>query len=67
MDSQELYALHVKRVKHILRIAVAKKADTLILGVFGCGEFQNDSDTVAKAYGTAHYRDRFDSIVFAIY
>lgn len=69
MDSQELYALHVKRAKHILHVAAANGADILVLGAFGCGAFRNDPDTVAKAYGTAleDYRDRFDSIVFAIY
>ena len=69
MDSRELYALHVKRAKHILHIAAANEADILILGAFGCGAFRNAPDTVAKAYGTAleDYRDRFDSIVFAIY
>lgn len=69
MDSRELYALHVKRAKHILHIAAANEADILILGAFGCGAFQNDPDTVAEAYGAAleEYRDRFHSIVFAIY
>ena len=69
MDSRELYTLHVKRAKHILHIAAANEADILILGAFGCGAFQNDPDTVAEAYGAAleEYRDRFHSIVFAIY
>ena len=69
MDSQELYALHVKRAKHILQVAAANEADILILGAFGCGAFQNDPDIVAKAYRKAleDYRNSFDSIVFAIY
>ena len=69
MDAQELYALHVKRAKHILQVAAANEADILILGAFGCGAFQNDPDIVAKAYRKAleDYRNSFDSIVFAIY
>lgn len=69
MEPQKLYDLHVKRAKHIMHVAAANQVDILILGAFGCGAFQNDPDTVAKAYRTAlkDYRDKFDSIVFAIY
>lgn len=69
MEPQELYDLHVKRAKHIMHVAAANQVDILILGAFGCGVFQNDPDTVARAYRTAlqDCRDKFDSIVFAIY
>ena len=69
MEPQKLFDLHVKRAKHIMHVAAANQVDILILGAFGCGAFQNDPDTVAKAYRTAlkDYRDKFDSIVFAIY
>ena len=68
MEPQELYDLHVKRAKHIMHVAAANQVDILILGAFGCGAFQNDPDTVARAYWTAlqDCRDKFDSIVFAI-
>lgn len=52
-----------------MHVAAVNQVDILILGAFGCGAFQNDPDTVAKAYRTAlkDYRDKFDSIVFVIY
>ena len=69
IEPQQLYSLHVRRAKHILHIAAVNNAGILILGAFGCGAFRNDPHIVAKAYNTAieEYRDRFDSIVFAIY
>lgn len=69
MEPQKLYDLHVRRAKHIMHVAAANGVDILILGAFGCGAFQNDPDTVAQAYRAAlkDYRDKFDSIVFAIY
>lgn len=69
VGTKELYDIHVKRARHILHVAAANEVGILILGAFGCGAFQNDPNTVAKAYRTAlnDYSDRFDSIVFAIY
>lgn len=69
MDPEQLYDLHVKRVKHILNVAASNDVDILILGAFGCGAFKNDPYTVAKAHRTAldEYKNRFDRIVFAIY
>lgn len=65
----ELYKLHLKRAKHILHIAAFNGVDTLILGAFGCGAFQNDPNIVAKAYRDASrdYSRYFDLIDFAIY
>ncbi len=69
LESKQLYDLHVKRAKHILHVAAANEADTLILGAFGCGAFRNDPHIVAKAWRVAlnEYRDRFDRTVFAIH
>lgn len=69
MDALELCDLHVKRAEHILHVAAANSVDILILGAFGCGAFQNDPDTVAKAYRAAlkPFRSKFHGIVFAIY
>ena len=48
---------------------LSAQVDERVAEAFGCGAFQNDPDTVAEAYGAAleEYRDRFHSIVFAIY
>lgn len=69
IEPKKLYELHLSRAKHILHIAAANGADNIVLGAFGCGAFQNDPNTVAKAYSDAlkEYARRFDIIEFAIY
>ena len=69
ISPSELYALHLKRAKHILHIAVCNGVDILVLGAFGCGAFQNDPNVVSRAYRDAlrDYGKRFDLIEFAIY
>ena len=69
MEPDELYALHLKRAKHILHVAAANEADILVLGAFGCGAFMNDPHYVAAAYRDAleEYRAYFDVVEFAIY
>lgn len=64
-----LYSLHLKRAKHILHIAAANHADTLVLGAFGCGAFANDPNVVARAYrdAVADYSLFFKLIEFAVY
>ena len=59
----------MKRAKHILHIAVANKADMLVLGAFGCEALMNDPNAVAEAYRTAlaEYGDWFGHIEFAVY
>lgn len=69
MNSAELFGYHVKRAIHMLTCAAAKGADTLVLGAFGCGAFQNDPNVVAKAYKIAleEFPKVFERIEFAIY
>ena len=69
MNDVELFGYHVKRAVHILSCAAAKGADTLVLGAFGCGAFQNNPETVAKAYKTVLeiFPNVFRRIEFAIY
>ena len=69
MNDAELFGCHVKRAVHILSCAAAKGADTLVLGAFGCGAFQNNPETVAKAYKTVLeiFPNVFRRIEFAIY
>lgn len=65
----ELLEIHKKRGSHILDIAAANGADTVVLGAFGCGAFRNDPNIVAKSYREIlpSYKNFFDEIVFAIY
>ena len=69
MNDAELFGYHVKRAIHILNCAAHKGADTLILGAFGCGAFENNPETVAKAYKTAIdiFPKVFKRIEFAVY
>ena len=53
MNDAELFGYHVKRAIHMLTCAAAKGADTLVLGAFGCGAFQNNPEVVARAYKVA--------------
>lgn len=69
MQDAELFGYHVKRAIHMLTCAAAKGADTLVLGAFGCGAFQNDPEVVARAYKTAlqEFPKVFRKIEFAVY
>ena len=69
MNDAELFGYHVKRAIHMLTCAAAKGADTLVLGAFGCGAFQNNPEVVARAYKTAlqEFPKVFRKIEFAIY
>lgn len=69
MNDAELFGYHVKRAIHMLTCAAAKGADTLVLGAFGCGAFQNNPEVVAKAYKTVleEFPKVFWQIEFAVY
>ena len=69
MSEAEQFALHVKRAIHILSIAAYRGAESLVLGAFGCGVFNNNPETVAKAYKTAIdvFPKYFDEIEFTVY
>lgn len=69
MNDAELFGYHVKRAIHVLTCAAAKGADTLVLGAFGCGAFQNNPEVVARAYkiALAEFPKVFKRIEFAVY
>ena len=69
LSDEDLYALHLQRAKHIMHIAASQSVDTLILGAFGCGAFENNPLVVAQAYRAAlpEYRAYFKRIEFAVY
>jgi len=65
----DLQRLHEQRARTILAVAAAHDEDILVLGAFGCGAFQNDPRTVAKAYANV-LKDcccYFDLVEFAIF
>ena len=69
LTEEEQYLLHLSRAKHILHIAAAHHTDTLILGAFGCGAFQNNPWAVSKAYRCAlnDYQQYFVHVEFAVF
>ena len=69
VSDRELLEIHKTRGRKIFRVAVANGVDTLILGAFGCGAFNNTPSVVARAYrGILEEFDGYISKVeFAVY
>ena len=69
ISDQNLMALHEKRLRRILDVAVLEKNDTVILGAFGCGAFRNSPEVVARAaeHVIEDYLHAFRNIEFAVY
>ena len=65
----ELKKLHTSRINRIFEVAIANKAEVLILGAFGCGAFCNQPELVAAVFAecTEKYRECFDIIEFAVF
>ena len=69
LRDSELLALHEKRLRRILDVAVSEGNDTIILGAFGCGAFENNPEVVARASKNVikEYLYAFRTIEYAIY
>lgn len=69
ISDEELQALHEKRLRRILEVAVMNGAETVVLGAFGCGAFANDPEVVARANRNVivDYLHAFKAIEFAVY
>ena len=69
VTSEELFSIHVRRARNILRVCAFNGADIFVGGAFGCGAFHNDPLIVSRAWGEAlkDYREKFSLVVFAIY
>lgn len=64
-----LRVLHTARIQRIFEVAMANKAEVLILGAFGCGAFCNPPKLVAEVFAelTGKYRECFDVIEYAVF
>lgn len=69
ITDEELLALHEKRLRRILEVAVLDGNEVVILGAFGCGAFSNNPKVVAQAAKNviADYMHVFKTIEFAVY
>ena len=69
MNDKDLLALHEKKLRRILEVVLSEGCDTVILGAFGCGAFQNNPEVVALANKNVikDYLHAFKNIEFAVY
>ena len=69
VTDKELLAIHEKRLRRILDVAVSEGVKVIILGAFGCGAFSNNPEVVAHAAKNVikEYRKAFEAIEFAVY
>ena len=65
----DLKALISKRIKRVFDVSVAKGAEVLILGAWGCGAFRNPPQLVAKIFAEyiEQYRKNFEVIEYAVF
>jgi uncharacterized protein (TIGR02452 family) len=69
VTDEKLGEIHEKRLRRILDVAVSEGDDTVILGAFGCGAFQNNPRVVAQSARNVigDYLYAFKNIEFAVY
>lgn len=69
ITEEELFRMHVKRLRRILDVALMKGNEVVILGAFGCGAFANNPEVVAKAAKEVlpEYLYAFRTVEFAVY
>ncbi len=70
VSMEQMADVFYRRVLNVLNVAAANDVDSIVLGAFGCGAFNNPPDLVAEAFYRVligkQYRDYFRIIVFAI-
>ena len=69
ISHDELFKIFEKRFKRIFDVMIENETDVAILGAFGCGEFGNPPELVAKAAKKVieEYKNAFAVIEFAVY
>ena len=70
LDRELLKNTYESRITNILETAIDNDADTVVLGAFGCGEFENPPELMANSFKeilvNRRYYKYFENIVFAI-
>jgi uncharacterized protein (TIGR02452 family) len=59
-------ALIARRITRILDVAAKAEAEVLILGKWGCGDFKNPIDVVARTFKTLLKNYKFEIVEFAL-
>ncbi len=69
IKDKDLLDVHEKRLCRILEVAISESVETIILGAFGCGAFENNPEIVARAASNVivDYLYAFKNIEFAVY
>lgn len=69
VGQKELLEIHMERGRKIITSAVLHGCDSIVLGAFGCGAFQNPPNIVAEAYRKIlpEFKGYLENIEFAIY
>lgn len=69
-DSNTLHKTHKSRIRNILQSAMDNNAESIVLGAFGCGAFNNPPEIVAQAFYdviiSENYNYCFKEIVFPV-
>lgn len=67
----EIRPIMEQRTRMVLAVAAAQQCETLVLGAWGCGVFQNDPQMIAAIFANVlvepPFQNRFRHIEFAIY
>jgi len=65
----EIKSIMEKRIKRLLNIAAIQNHNSLVLGAWGCGVFENSGDLIASLFKNAlkhEFKGVFSKVVFAI-
>lgn len=64
----ELFNIMKSRIKNIFEVAIDNEKDTIILGAFGCGSYNNNPNVVSLAFKVLldEYKKYFKNVIFAI-
>jgi uncharacterized protein (TIGR02452 family) len=70
-NAGRIESVMLARMEKLLAVAVRHDHDTLVLGAWGCGVFENDPEEVARWFadhlkGAGAYRTAFRKVVFAV-
>lgn len=69
INDKDLLLIHKARLQRILNVSLLEGNETVILGAFGCGAFENNPEIVARAAKEviSEYLYSFKNIEFAVY